>query len=476
MSEAPSLAVVGHPNKGKSSLVATLAQDDSVAIGENPGTTLRARTYPMRIDGQLLYSLVDTPGFQRARQVLAWLEQRAEAEGASAADRNRLVSEFVSRPEHQSRFPDECELLRPIIEGAGILYVVDGGVPYGPEYEAEMEILRWTGAPSMAIINPIGSARHVEAWRAALTQFFRVVRVIDAVAADYTTRRQLLLAFGELEAAWRAPIERAVAALDGARDAQRRAAAREIAEMIATSLGFVAERRVGNEEDPASFRDALESEYKVALERFEADHRRAVQRLYDHHALETHAAAFEILDEDLFSEDTWLTFGLRRRDLVTGGAASGAATGAAVDVVLHGASLLLGMAAGAAIGGLLGWFGAGRLAELKVVNQPLGGKLARFGPSKNLNFPFVLLGRARYHWSLVASRTHAMRDSLELTGDEGRVPLALESGSRKAFEKAFAKLRKPGLGTADRIEATDSLHILIERNLEEDSFRARKSD
>ena len=29
----PRLAVVGHPNKGKSSLVATLAQDDSVALG-----------------------------------------------------------------------------------------------------------------------------------------------------------------------------------------------------------------------------------------------------------------------------------------------------------------------------------------------------------------------------------------------------------------------------------------------------------
>jgi small GTP-binding protein len=84
--QAPVLAVVGHPNKGKSSLVSTLAQDDSVAIGTDPGTTLHARAYPMRIDGKLLYTLVDTPGFQRARQVLAWLESRAREESASAAD------------------------------------------------------------------------------------------------------------------------------------------------------------------------------------------------------------------------------------------------------------------------------------------------------------------------------------------------------------------------------------------------------
>ena len=46
------------------------------------------------------------------------------------------------------------ELLTPILEGAGILYVVDAGAPYRENYEAEMEILRWTGRPSMAVINP----------------------------------------------------------------------------------------------------------------------------------------------------------------------------------------------------------------------------------------------------------------------------------------------------------------------------------
>ena len=59
----PRFAVVGHPNKGKSSIVATLAEDDSVAISPVPGTTKRARVYPMRVDGEVLYELIDTPGF-----------------------------------------------------------------------------------------------------------------------------------------------------------------------------------------------------------------------------------------------------------------------------------------------------------------------------------------------------------------------------------------------------------------------------
>jgi len=472
---APVLAVVGHPNKGKSSLVATLAQDDSVGIGADPGTTVHARGYPMRIDGQLLYTLVDTPGFQRARQVLATLEERAREAGASAADHARIVDEFVKDPDSQRRFPDEIELLRPIVEGAGILYVVDGGVPYGPEYEAEMAILRWTGAPSMAIINPIARDDYVEAWHAALAQFFRVVRVIDAVEADFATRRQLLLAFAELEASWRRPIVAAVEALDAARTAQRREAAREIAELLVDSLSLIVEERVAPEEDPKQYQESLEKRYKKELERRETQHRQSVQSIYEHHVLEANADALVLLEQDLFSEGTWLTFGLRRRDLVTAGAASGAATGVVVDAALHGASLLLGMATGAAVGGLLGWLGAGKLAEVRVIDRPLGGKLARFGPSKNLNFPFVLLGRARYHWALIARRSHAMRTSI-VVDTEGAVSLPLEAETRKRLERSFSTLRRPGLSAAARIEATDVLSRMIEELLGMDETRVRPEE
>ena len=46
---APTFAMVGHPNKGKSSLVATLARDVTVRIGPEPGTTTHARAFPLRV-------------------------------------------------------------------------------------------------------------------------------------------------------------------------------------------------------------------------------------------------------------------------------------------------------------------------------------------------------------------------------------------------------------------------------------------
>lgn len=469
--DAPRLAVVGHPNKGKSSLVATLAEDDSVGIGPTPGTTLRTRAYPMTVGGRLLYTLVDTPGFQRARRVLAWLEERASEIGATAADRPRLVAEFVNAPGHADRFPDECELLRPLVEGAGILYVVDGSVPYGPEYEAEMEVLRWTGRPSLAVINPIGSEDHVAEWQAALGQFFRVVRVIDALHADFDTRRQLLLAFGELETPWRAPIEEAVAALDAARDQRRRETALEIAHFVADGLTLHTERKLGPEEDPTPYRDELETEYARALERLETAHRNRVQRLYGHRELEAHSAALELLERDLFAEGTWLAFGLRRRDLITVGAVGGAATGGVIDVALGGASLLLGTALGGAVGGALGWLSADRLAELSVVDRPLGGRLARFGPSRNPNFPFVLFGRARFHAGLVAARSHARRDVLELTPAGESAALPLEGGQQRALAGLFVSLARHAPGAPRHRAAIEELTGITAAILREDERR-----
>lgn len=475
MSEPPRIAVVGHPNKGKSSLVATLADDDSVGVGPTPGTTLRTRDYPMRVGERLLYTLTDTPGFQRARQVLAWLRDRAADPASTAADRPRFVAEFVAEPGHAERFPDECELLRPLVDGAGILYVVDGSVPYGPEYEAEMEVLRWTGRPSLAVVNPIGGSDHLPEWEAALGQFFRAVRVVDALHADFETRRRLLLAFGELEVGWRVPIEEAVEALESARDGRRREAAIEVAHFVAEGLALSVERRLGPAEDPQLIAPELELEYRAALEQLEDAHRARVQRIYGHRELEVTGAVLEMLERDLFSQGTWLAFGLRPRDLVAVAAVGGAATGGVIDAALGGASFLVGTAIGGAVGGGLGWLGARRLATLSVVERPLGGRLARFGPSENTNFPFVLFGRARLHAVSIMRRTHAQRDILALGAELAAPTLPLGGERQRSLARVFSSLRRYPPGSPRNRRAVEDLTGIVAATLEDDA-RASPAD
>jgi hypothetical protein len=463
----PVFAIVGHPNKGKSSLAATLAMDETVRIAPQPGTTLESRRYPMRVDGRVLYTLVDTPGFQRARRGLEWMRQHA----TSAADRPGVVARFVEAFEGGKEFRDECQLLKPIVEGAGILYVVDGAVPFGSEYEPEMEILRWTGRPSMAIINPIGATTHVKEWRHALGQYFKVVRVLDALTAPFEKRLQILRAFGELKEEWRTPLGQAVAALEADRDHCRRQASRAVAEAIATALTLSIERRMRSDEDREGRRAALEARYRDQLRDIERRARVEVELAYYHERLDRTETELEVLDEDLFAEETWRLFGLSRKDLLRVSVVGGAVAGTGVDAALGGASLLLGAATGAALGGILGWLSADKLAEQRIVHLPLGEKLLRCGPTRNPNLPFVLLGRARYHHARIAARTHARRDRLDLNAADDTVGRMnpLDSSRQGDLSAAFRRIQKTTEGSTSRAEAIERLAATIEPILDADA-------
>jgi hypothetical protein len=457
---APSFAVVGHPNKGKSSIVSTLAHDDSVRIAPEPGTTTHCRSYPMRVDGRVQYTLIDTPGFQRARRALAWIRERE----TTAAAHRQVVEAFVDAHRGTGAFDDECELLAPVLAGAGILYVVDGSVPYGPEYEAEMEILRWTGEPSMALINPIGEADHVAEWRAALQQYFKIVRVFDAVTAPFEKRVELLRAFGQLREEWREPLEAAARVLEDERRRVYERVAREVAAMIGQMVSYSASLRLPVAADPKLYEGTLEQEYKDALRERERKGRRAVELVHGHRALERREGPVELLDQDLFSTDHWYFWGLDRRQLVATGAAGGALVGGAVDIGVGGASLLLGTLVGATVGGATAFLSSGRLARARVLSLPLGGRLLRCGPTRDLNFPWVVLGRALYHHARVAGRTHADRGALTLDSGE-RGPSWVERIPRErrtAIERCFRRLRD-GAPDAEVLEELTRLLVpLIE--------------
>lgn len=445
----PTFAVVGQPNKGKSSIVATLAEDERIAIAPTPGTTRRAHRYTLGIDGVPQYVLVDTPGFQRARAVLDWLEDRA----GNAGQRPAVIAAFVEAHADDPRFRDECELLRPIVDGAGILYVVDGTKPYGAEYELEMQVLQWTGQPRMALINLIGDGDYVDAWRQGLGQYFSIVRVFDAVRADFATRLALLRAFAELDESWRDAIERAVEALGAERQRRRRRAAEEIAACVVDCLALT-ERAPLADVDAASpdrqreLQGKLLERLRERIRRRERDARERVQTLYRHRTLAREESTAQLLAGDIFTAEGWQLFGLSRTELVVSGALSGAVAGGGLDALLGGASLLLGTGLGALIGGAGAWLGGTELARVKVLGQSLGGSVLQVGPVKAPNFPWVLLGRAWVHHRLVAERNHARREALSLQLSEAmaadehvmdRIPDALRKTLTACLRKLLAQ-------------------------------------
>ena len=445
MTSAPVFAVVGHPNKGKSSVVATLSQNDAIAIALEPGTTRERHAYPLKVDGEVLYTLVDTPGFQRPRQVLAWLE----AHSVAASDRAETVAAFIRQHRDDRRFHDECELLQPLTEGAGIIYVVDGSVPYSAENESEMTILRWTGQPSLALINSIGPDDHSETWQAALGQFFQVVRKFDAVKAPFNQHLSLLKAFGQLEPAWEAVLDRAVMHLSTQRAQRKELAARLIATALEDMMAWQEQRTLTATQLAGGARERLAGElrerwYQHQRKR-EQSLRLEVEQLYQHHRIQRQEAELAWHNEhDLFSERSRHTWGVSKAYLAGAGFGAGAIGGAGIDAVTLGSSL----GTGALIGGLLGaagsYFYGDRLTlpVLRIGTLRDGLQTACFGPVQDSQFGYVVLGRAVDHWWHISHRNHAGRDLLDLEPTDSHWLEELEPEYRHEIQRALSKCRK----------------------------------
>jgi hypothetical protein len=430
-------AVVGHPNKGKSSIVATLSQNDSIAISAKSGTTVSADIYSVNTNTSG-YSLFDTPGFQRPKRVLAWLKQRA----SSADKRAQAVVDFINDPDCQKQFPDEVELLTPLVNGAAILYVVDGSRPYGSEYEVEMEILRWTGQPSMALINPIENHSHIESWQNALSQYFKTVRVFNPMQAEFEKQLELLSVFTHLKPQWADSLNRVIEELGLRRQSQIDESAKLLADLLEDLCFYKQKQKVLTKSQGQSLQSLLVKQYQSWMSKREKQAIKALFTNYAHYQTQLTMDDL-ILPPDLFDCEQWYAWGLNKKQLISVAAATGATAGAAVDLAVAGHSFMLGAIGGGIFGASSAWFGAHKLVDAKLKGLPLGGYEAVYGPIKNKNFTYVVIARFIYLYRQISQRSHAVRASLEIQSECLQQQIEqLEKNEQKALHHACAKLIK----------------------------------
>jgi len=403
----PQLCVVGHPNRGKSSLVATLTENDSVRISAESGTTTAADQFEFLVDNRIHLRLFDTPGFQRARQVLAWLESVPVLPG----DRPQRVAAFLAEPENRLRFPDEVAVLSAIKADSGIVYVVDGADTPTAADRAEMEILQWTGQPRMAVINPMGKTDHTDVWRQTLGQFFQWVRVFNPLTADIDARLSLLRAIAELQPEWSVSIRMLCDRL-ALRDHQR--LEQMVNELAQYWIAQMARREPLTLLDQQGFNRAGDK-LRQHLDEAETVFCQKLLSQWGHQQtrLERDVVWFSE-DDTLMNTETWYLWGLRQKELLLVSAAAGVATGLAVDVGTGGMSMLLGAVSGGVLGSVGGWWASRQLPGKKLGWLPLTRQKQFAGPVVHPNFPLVVMARALTFAATVLQRTHARRDGIAL--------------------------------------------------------------
>ncbi|MDR3088362.1 MAG: GTPase/DUF3482 domain-containing protein [Desulfobulbaceae bacterium] len=429
------IAVIGHPNEGKSSVLSTLAEDDSVRVSPYPGETTECRSFPVMIDGREMLRFTDTPGFQNPERLLYELKKLV------GTDRNlaRLLRERFAG---DTALRDDLELLAPVARGAAILYVVDGSRPPRRVDRDEMEALRLTERPRMAVINcKDDDRRYLEDWRSEFRRNFNANRMFNAHRATYAERVALLDALQAIDQQWQPVIAQVVSAVK--KDWQMRldASAEIILSTLEEILAFRLSESRSDVRDEQAFQAGLREKYCSAVAEKEKKAQERLRDLFRHRRFRYRLEGHSILDEDLFSETTWSLLGLSRQQLTLLGALGGAALAMGLDLLVGGASLGLFTSVGGAVGAFGAWLGGDQLLKgVNIMGIPLGEELMQIGPNSNINLMFVLLNRMFLYVQETAHWAHGRRDYPEAVavaqqaGFTGRWPAGRIKTCRTWFE------------------------------------------
>ncbi|GIZ52770.1 GTPase/DUF3482 domain-containing protein [Noviherbaspirillum aridicola] len=361
------IAVVGHTNAGKTSLLRTLMRLASFGeVSDRPGTTRHVEAGDLRGEGGDAIRFFDTPGLEDSVALLEYLHGL----GAHLSPPDR-IRRFLAGPEAGGVFEQEAKVLRTLLDIDAALYVLDTREAVLPKYRAEMDILSSCGRPILPVLNFAADARsRLGEWQHVLPEhklhgsvaFDAVAPATGAEEALYRALVFLLPARGgELTAIWDDIRQQIVE--------RRDSACRVIMEAL---VDLAALRREMQKDDAAgeTARQRLVAELReAALQRM----RRAVADLLLIYGFQRDEVDEALLpwtggrwEDDLFNpgvlQDATKKLGA--------GAAIGAALGLAADVALGGLSLGAGMSIGAAAGGVASQ-GFGALGR-KLANRARG--------------------------------------------------------------------------------------------------------
>ncbi|WP_312256705.1 GTPase/DUF3482 domain-containing protein [Stutzerimonas nitrititolerans] len=421
MSAPLKLALVGHTNVGKTSLLRTLTRDVSFGeVSHRSSTTRHVEGARLSVDGEPLLELYDTPGLEDAIALLDHLE-RIERPG-ERLDGPARTARFLEGSEARQRFEQEAKVLRQLLASDAGLYVIDAREPVLAKYKDELAVLAGCGKPLLPVLNFVAQPGHgEERWREALARLglHALVR-FDSVAPPIDGERRLYESLALLLEQSRAKLQRLI------EDHEAQAAARlsEGNRLIAELLVDVAACRRGVAAQPELERGAIR-ELHDAVRAREQRCVEALLRLYGFRAQDAATADLPLLDgrwgDDLFNPETLKQLGVK----IGGGMAAGAAAGAGVDLMVGG--ITLGAAA------LLGAIAGGGAQTARHYGSRLLGKLKG---QRELTVDDAVLRllalRQRQLLAALAARGHAAMDAIRLDAAddkawrEGKLPEALQ--------------------------------------------------
>lgn len=457
MSDILRVAVVGHTNTGKTSLLRTLARDAGFGeVSDAAGTTRHVEGLRLMADDRAAVELFDTPGMEDAIGLLEFIDELAAA--GERIDGPERVERFLATAEAGARFEQEAKVLRQLLASDAGLYVVDARDPVLPKHRDELAILAGCARPLLPVLNFVASpAARTADWREALARLgLHAVVSFDTVAPALDGERTLIETLATLLHAHRPALERLIEARAREADERRIAARRLVAELL---VELAARRDIIAERGEAELKSAV-ARLREAVRQREQACVDALLRLYRFRPDDARAAELPLSDgrwdDDLFNPETLRQMGVR----LSTGAAAGAAAGVGIDLMTGGLTLGAAAALGAVAGSLWQTFGHyGERIAAKLTGQ------------RELTVDDAILRlialRQRMLLTALEGRGHAAMAPIELGGEGGQDGLADDPAGERwrkgelpwALEKARAH---PEWAQGDDEDRDEAIHDLAD--------------
>lgn len=346
------LAVVGHTNTGKTSLLRTLTRNPEFGeVRDGPGTTRHVEGAQLLVDDIPLVQLYDTPGMEDGVALLDYIDQLIQP--GQRPDGPERIQRFLDSPESGRRFEQEARVLNKLLTCDAGLYVVDVRDPVLSKHKDELAVLADCGHPLLPVLNFTSDPRaRTAAWREALArlglhaivEFDTIAPALDGELQLYDKLALLMDTHKELLGVLKQDIVE-----------QRALRRHDARHTIADMLIDIAALRMSSPPDPESLENTTQSLRQHVRQR----ENRCVQTLlkrynftrkdFPNHALPLEGERWGM---DLFNPQALQDMGIH----LGKGMAAGAMAGATLDAFTAGISLGTATLVGAAVGGL--WQGA----------------------------------------------------------------------------------------------------------------------
>ncbi len=398
------LAVVGHTNTGKTSLLRTLIRDPGFGVvQDSPGTTRHVEGARLLVDGAVVVELYDTPGMEDGIALLDYFDHLTQA--GERVDGPERIRRFLQSPESKRRFEQEARVLNKLLDCDAGLYVVDVRDPVLGKHKDELAILASCGHPIVPVLNFTHSPRQcLAAWREALGRLgLHAIIEFDTIAPALDGEAQLYDKLALLMDRHAGQLQRLKQDVAQQREIRRHDAMRLIAEMLID----VAAWHLSSEPDAQALENTTQALRKKVRMREDLCVRALLKR-YNFNTRDFPAHTLPLEGErwgmDLFHPQALKEVGIQ----VSKGMAAGAMAGATLDVFTAGISLGAATLLGAAAGGL--WQGADKLGKRV---------LGRLKGYQELSVDDAVL-------RLLAIRQLALVQALEQRGHAAQGPIQLE--------------------------------------------------